>query len=1276
MIGKEVLNYRIVSFIGKGGMGSVYLAEHKFISAQKVAIKVINSDMANDYTRARLKEEAEHLAELKHQNIVTFHDYHIDEDGNIYLIMEYADGKSLDEYIRTQSGLIVQERICPMFEPILDAVGYAHKHNILHRDIKPSNVVITTDGTPKILDFGIATLITQGAEAEKDNIIIGTPSYMSPEQVRGEALDERSDIYSLGVMLHQMLTGNPPYDLTTLSSMQINQKVVNEPLPRLRTFYKYISEKVQKVVDKATAKRPQDRYQTCAEFKRALHNAVYPPKVSKAVWIGVAAFVIALLGAGAYYYYYWDFNRTKVSYYKDYVEQYGVPVGIGPVGSDVMQNREFTYRFETSQNKVRRVSLVNAKGNLCNQTDLEFVDRPCDMQIFYSDNGKVDFIKVLDQSGKVIYRKDYNENLSQVTFQYDDQYNTEMTLGNMDPTRPNVMVTSDEKSKISRQLLSYDENGHVIKMEFAGMYNRKIGDKNGIYAHEYTLDDKGRIIEVQYLGANGEPKGISNVKNLCKRVYTYNENDDWTEIMYLTKDDLPAHNGQGVVMQQNSYDQYGNKIAEYYTDLDRNMVYRTDLYAAGLEYTFENGLRMDQTYIGTDGQPCSCKDGYTSILYTYDDNGYMSGYTFLDAEGNPYENMAGTASVTILNNPQGLELEKWDYDAQGELAANQEGIAGIKMEYDSLGNETQIMYFDQNRKAYMTNEGVSGYRYEYNDKNLLIQQMCIDENGNPINDEEGVGIYRVTRDPNGNETQVAYYDVTGKNLVESDANIAGYNYTYDEYGNLIRTSYFDRRGLPALFYERVASVEYRYNNQHQMTAKYYRGLNDELVLDQDGIAGYEWKKDENDNVVEETYIGLDGKPAKGYLISMSNYDGDNMIAIAYYNTSNKPATNSRGYHKKTCVYDPKGQLTEEHYFNEKLEPVIIDEKYSIVKYQYDEKGLTTQVTYYGTKGEACLCKDGYHMMQKEYDKFGRVIKEQYFTKDKKPTNPKVMVPVGLCDYDKFGNMIFLAAQDQDGHYIIHPALGYAISRAVYDKAGNILELTYFDQNDQPMNIPEGYHKVARQYNKMGKKTQEAYYDKNLKPVLVNGAHMWKYTYDERGNTLTEAQYGKNEKPLNNASGYYKCVYTYTSDGEYKTGKLYAANGTLKASYKYSPTKGWEEVGQSQPQKNPTQKQETTYTWKEMIEEMSAELPYDLGEKAYNISITACKVTGEKQCLFKYRAPLEKKDIDDSMMEGMKDIINQMTRTLCKEVLEESGLRVDAELYSADGKLIYTVAYRN
>ena len=425
MIGKEVLNYTIVSLIGKGGMGSVYLAEHKYIKQQKVAIKVINSDMVNDFTRQRLKEEAEHLASLNHQNIVRFHDYHIDELGSIYLIMEYADGISLDKYIQTVSGLIVEDKICPLFEPILDAVEYAHEHNIIHRDIKPANIIITKEGIPKILDFGIATIINRES-VEKDDMVMGTPSYMSPEQVRGDHLDSRSDIYSLGVMLHQMLTGNAPYDTTTLTEYDINKKVVEEPLPRMRTYYKYVSDKVQKIVDKATAKEPGERYQTCDDFKKALHRVIYPPKIPKWVWTSVAAIVLLMIGGGVYF---WDYNRTKVYYYKDYVEQWGVPQGIGELSSREMSHVNRLYRFEYKKHKLQRMSHVNSKENIIEDGESERNERPLDMLLYYTDKGNISRAKVLDRSGKVLYVKSYNDKLNTVIFQYDDEYGTEKTLG-------------------------------------------------------------------------------------------------------------------------------------------------------------------------------------------------------------------------------------------------------------------------------------------------------------------------------------------------------------------------------------------------------------------------------------------------------------------------------------------------------------------------------------------------------------------------------------------------------------------------------------------------------------------------------------------------------------------------------------------------------------------------------------------------------------------------------------------------------------------------------
>jgi serine/threonine-protein kinase len=310
MIGKEILNYRIEQELGKGGMGSVYLATNKNID-QKVAIKALNENLADSVViRKKFRDEAQLLCSLDHPNIVKFLNF-VENDDGVFLIMDLIDGITLEEFINDKNGLIVENRAYEMFDQILSAFAYAHKKGVVHRDIKPANIILTNDSdgnfVPKVLDFGIATIVSESTDTEK-GWVVGTPSYMSPEQVLGVQVDARSDIYSLGVLLHQMLTGRAPYDTTTLSELEINNKVVKEPLPRMKEFYPYISDKLQKMVDKATAKDPEKRFQNCNDFRKTLKDILNPEPLKRVIKIAAAALVLMLLGGGLWY---WDYNRVK-----------------------------------------------------------------------------------------------------------------------------------------------------------------------------------------------------------------------------------------------------------------------------------------------------------------------------------------------------------------------------------------------------------------------------------------------------------------------------------------------------------------------------------------------------------------------------------------------------------------------------------------------------------------------------------------------------------------------------------------------------------------------------------------------------------------------------------------------------------------------------------------------------------------------------------------------------------------------------------------------------
>ena len=269
MIGQTISNYEIKSMLGEGGMGTVYLAEHAKLG-RKVAIKVLLPHLLkNELVRSRFVNEAKLMSSLQHPNIVTLFDY-IEDDNGLSLIMEYVQGQPLDEYIQEVSGPIPESDAIVMLKQALEGFSYAHKMGLVHRDIKPSNFIVTSDKKIKILDFGIAKLVGEaGNKLTKTGSHIGTVYYMSPEQVRGHELDLRSDIYALGVSFYQMLTGVCPYDgLTT--EFDVFNKIVADELPDPRIIYPGISEHMNLVIQKATAKKVEDRFQSCDEFIQGL----------------------------------------------------------------------------------------------------------------------------------------------------------------------------------------------------------------------------------------------------------------------------------------------------------------------------------------------------------------------------------------------------------------------------------------------------------------------------------------------------------------------------------------------------------------------------------------------------------------------------------------------------------------------------------------------------------------------------------------------------------------------------------------------------------------------------------------------------------------------------------------------------------------------------------------------------------------------------------------------------------------------------------------------
>lgn len=263
--------YRILKSIGRGGMADVYLAKDLILDNEEVAIKVLRTNYQTDQIAiARFQREARAMAELNHPNIVSIRDIG-EEDGQQFLVMEYVDGSDLKKYIQDHAPLSNNE-VVRIMEEVLSAMTLAHQQGIIHRDLKPQNILLTKDGTVKVTDFGIAVAFAE-TSLTQTNSMLGSVHYLSPEQARGSKATVQSDIYAMGIMLFEMLTGHIPYDGD--SAVTIALQHFQKPLPSIIDENKNVPQALENVVIKATAKRLSDRYASTFEMSRDLMTALF-----------------------------------------------------------------------------------------------------------------------------------------------------------------------------------------------------------------------------------------------------------------------------------------------------------------------------------------------------------------------------------------------------------------------------------------------------------------------------------------------------------------------------------------------------------------------------------------------------------------------------------------------------------------------------------------------------------------------------------------------------------------------------------------------------------------------------------------------------------------------------------------------------------------------------------------------------------------------------------------------------------------------------------------
>jgi serine/threonine protein kinase len=1100
--------YLLVKALGQGASADVWMAQDTRANNLLVALKIFAQNSEFDsYGLQNFEREFTTVYNMKQSNLLPPTGYDIC-DGRPYLVMQYCENGSCHGL----AGRMDEDDIIKFMHDVSAGLEYLHDHNIIHQDIKPDNILLDDNCNYMVTDFGIS-VSTDGSFGSSNGMSGGTRAYMGPERFEG-VVSSASDMWSLGATAVELLIGDPPY-----GEHGGLLQAEGEPLPALPKLQPEVAAMIVSCLERDPEKRIKaNEIRQKIELYWETGKWTAPSSINLIAKVAtIAAAIVMCLGIYA-----WDYTRTKVYYYKDYAEYWGVPKGIGRLSSNEMSHREMSYKFEYCKHKLRRLSLVNSAGKVISHKDTELANsRYSDVSYYYTDNGQLDYATISDCNGCVLYKMDYDENLKTVTFRQNDEYGTELNLeANTNVLYKNNQSVFEERSRISRYLLTYDDDGLVIERKYVGLQNVPACDKDKIYGSRYKYDDKGRKIEEDFIGSDGEIKG--NEKGLAIRLYTYDDNNDWTSVTYLNAERKGSHDGNNCSVVKLEYDKYGNRIFERYYTADEEPSIRTDLNVSGLKYEFDdNGNQIVRTCLGTDGSVSFCNAGFAIQRFKYDDNGFITEISCFDDNNKPtmcnfQDEYYCTMKLKI--DDKDLPLEISYYDENGRLFEQTNGASRVKNAFNEQGFIARRQFFNSENKPVLIDGFYNIVKFEYDEFNRVVLEAYYDKDEKAVTTDGTISKYAVEYNRQGAITKVSYLDTTGNLVLTSDLT-AGYTIAYDELGNQKYQEYFDASQNPTKSDDGYSKIEYFYDDKtnNLIGVKKYTP-NGNVVVDA------HYKYDARGNKTEE-YALTNGKLKSGDYVTHYEYDVNNHVTQLW-------------------ASDLSGNKVN-----------VNDGAYSVIKCEFDNMGNCTERTFWKANGTPGTDEQKTHRRVQEFDAMNRTIGERNYGTDGKPVSGTGVNPEGKVKYDQWGNRIELSCYDGYGRPHLSSD-GVFIAKSEYNRRGQLIKREFLGLDRQPTRSKSAEcAKLEYQYDKHGNNTEIKYYD-TTKCIRIE-----KLSYNDR-NRLTEYRICDSSGKLSDKEyGISRMTIDYDAGGVTPTvKKYYTQNGTLLGKQTWnSKNKDWNPI---------------------------------------------------------------------------------------------------------------------
>ena len=860
------------------------------------------------------------------------------------------------------------------------------------------------------------------------------------------------------------------------------------------------------------------------------------------IWITVAS-VFLLCALGIY-----DYTRTKVEYYADWVDCNGVAQGVIPLSDEQYSHRCASYKFEYTRVpfgekgfyswRLNKVSLVNSKGVVSSYTpDNHAFFYP--IQEYKYTDGYVTEIINRDTYNRVVMRYTIKDDYDHKVACLVDMEGKEKHQGSAYLSGSTTAFLSDANpnmSKIKRFHYTRNEKGYITKVTYHAndadeLDESAIGDNNNIYGKLFDLDEFGRVTKVTYINHEGNPMTDKYGVGYIRYSNAGFEENDTTE--YLGSDGKLAYNEHRFARQINILDKYGNPIESCNEGTDGKPCYDYKNIFRQLVTFDENGCFTEIKYYDFDGNLSYCSDNYAIQRVKYDSKGRWVEVVHYDVNDKPCYTKNNYCITRARYDAKDRIIEQSFYDINGKPCVEKVyGTFCIKTNYDEYNYIVeQSVWGSDNKPSISPSYGFHLQKNEYDDYHRLIKCISYDTQGNRcINTQEYCCEGRYTYDTRGNLVKIECIDTEGKPCICKDG-YATITYKVDIFGNKIEECYWGIQGEP-VYINMCSSIQYDYYPNGLIKEDRYYDENGKLCLNKKwyAISRYEW----NNN-------GLQTK-------------------VSFFDTDTVPCYYKDGlYSCMEFLYDNSGNIIKEIFYDSKGNTSLMTKGlFAIAEYKFDNYRHIIEYSYFNEKGQPCYYDKDYHILRVKYDLRGNVTQRSIYGVDGKPTLSREGSSIIEYKYDSKNNIIRTDFKDITGNNINQRNRGYSTEVVTYDNMSNIIRREYYDMHGKPCMINAHYSDYNMffssstcKYDNWGNCIEFAYYDVFGKATKAM-TYAFKYVqYDICGRVIEE-KYKQSDGKLAQGGNHHMAIlrYKYNKNSNYVSEVLFYDTDSILQAHLY------------------------------------------------------------------------------------------------------------------------------